>query len=167
MWKPVPGYEDRYLVSDEGEVFSLFYEKMLKQANKRGYMQVALSRDNHMQYVGVHRLVAMAFLDPDAERIFVNHKDGNKHNNRVENLEWCTPSENTRHSIDVLGQRKRAVYQKDKDGNVLGEYPSIKEAAEAVGAKAEHVWRCVKGIRKKTCGFYWEYVNPDERERSS
>jgi hypothetical protein len=108
-WKAVPGYEGSYEVSDQGNVRSLdrtdsrgrkwkgIPRKPYETDNK--YMGVFLSNGHSTHYL-VHRLVAAAFLGPRPEGLEVNHKDGNKHNNRPENLEYVTPSENKKHAFD-------------------------------------------------------------------
>ena len=88
-WLPVPGYEGLYEVSDHGKVRSR--KKVLKEHPMRnGYYNVSLFKDGKYKAYGIHRLVALAFI-PNREHLpQVNHKDGNKKNNAVENLEWCT-----------------------------------------------------------------------------
>ena len=116
MWKPVIGYEGLYEVSDSGQVKSLpkmcgrskRSEKELKTfINSFGYFKVNLFKNSHGKQHSVHRLVAEAFLPNPNHLPEVNHKDGNKFNNRVENLEWCTHSENAKHAIQVLNRKSR------------------------------------------------------------
>lgn len=112
-WKPVKGFEIQYSVSDTGLVKSnareslqghLMHEKMMKPAvDKSGYVMVNLRSGALMKRVKVHRLVAETFLPSVDGKRFVNHIDGNKSNNKVENLEWTTASENMHHSANVLG----------------------------------------------------------------
>lgn len=116
VFKPVVGYEELFLISDKGNLFSLRSKRLLKQTiSKTGYY-------THLTRIGgrcgkcvqlkIHRLVAEAFLEVPHSlfvytegtfygKIPVNHKDGNKLNNCVENLEWCTYKENTRHALDA------------------------------------------------------------------
>jgi hypothetical protein len=99
-WRPVPGYERGYEVSSLGEVRSLLRGcRLLKPAtNRYGYKQVVLYKDKKPKGHSVHRLVAAAFV-PNPEKLpWVNHRNGVKHDNKVENLEWCTRSENARHA---------------------------------------------------------------------
>lgn len=112
QWKPVPGYEGIYEISDMGRLRSLERDvvksdvvqhrrlRMKKQwPNDDGYMCVKLSRDGHNDNVGVHRLVAAAFI-PNPQRLpEVNHKDGDRVNNRVDNLEWVTHAGNVADAI--------------------------------------------------------------------
>jgi hypothetical protein len=109
IWRNVPGYPN-YQVSRDGQVRSLTRHKPLAQAeNKRGYHLVNLYRDGRPKNFLVHRLVAAAFLAVIPEGWEVNHKDGNKHNNHLENLEIVTPEQNRlhakRHGLIRRGER--------------------------------------------------------------
>lgn len=99
MWKPIDEYE-KYEVSDDGYIRNKRSGKILKnRPDKDGYSRVELYSDNLKAHSKkVHRLVAEAFLGIDSERDQINHINGIKSDNRVENLEWCTRSENTRHA---------------------------------------------------------------------
>jgi hypothetical protein len=117
IWKPVVGYEGFYEVSDEGQLRSVDryvkYPKggmMLRRGrpmklntNRHGYVDVKLGKDGVEKSHLVHRLVAQAFLDNAEDKPQVNHKNGNKGDNRLENLEWSSLSENRLHAFRVLG----------------------------------------------------------------
>lgn len=110
-WRWVVGYEGLYMVSDLGNVMSMKDERgstpmtILKQgACNSGYLHVTLHKDGHGKTVMVHRLVATAFLPNPDNKTQVNHKDGNRKNNHLSNLEWVTCSENILHSFRVLGR---------------------------------------------------------------
>ena len=105
-WKTIPGYP--YKASASGRIFSIRSGKILKQRyERRGYKRVNFSVDGFHETKLVHLLVAEAFLGPkENDKVQVNHIDGNKDNCAVENLEYCTPSENTVHAFD-LGLRAR------------------------------------------------------------
>lgn len=118
IWHPCAGFETHYEVSNIGNVRSLeryannghnngvrkLPSKMLKPAlGKSGYLLVSFCVDNVKSNHNVHRLVARAFIENEANKPQVNHKDGNKLNNGVDNLEWVTASENGLHSYRVLG----------------------------------------------------------------
>ncbi len=103
-WLAVSGYEGRYAVSDQGNVMSMNFAKsglpgLLKFNINRGYRTVELQTGSVKKRFTVHRLVAAAFIGPRPEGQHINHKDGNKANNALSNLEYCTPSENQKHSF--------------------------------------------------------------------
>jgi len=119
--KPVINYP-KYLISNDGCVFSLDYNhtkktKALKPQNSHGYKRVALCKNGTSKLTLIHRLVLIHFLRQPALNEVANHKDGNKENNCIENLEWVTPLENTRHAhknslILFASKKKREAARK-------------------------------------------------------
>jgi hypothetical protein len=114
IWKDINGYEGYYQISNKGNVRSVdrfdgVHDRagtVIKQSLKpNGYLQVGLRKHNQRKWVGVHRLVAIHFIDNPENKPQVNHIDGNKQNNTVENLEWVTQEENQQHAIRT-GLRK-------------------------------------------------------------
>ena len=104
VWKDIPGYEGIYQASNTGKIKSLSRkyhpkDKLLTPYNRSGYLCVGL----YKKYQFVHRLVAETFIPNPENKPTVNHKDGDRYNNYVENLEWATYSENIKHSYSVLG----------------------------------------------------------------
>jgi len=105
-WKDIIGYENLYKVSSLGNVVSLNYNnsnqsKLLVGGFSNGYRQVGLNGINKTKRVKVHRLVALAFIENPDKKPFVNHKNGIKTDNSVENLEWCTSMENYIHAYST------------------------------------------------------------------
>ena len=113
IWKDIEGYEGLYQVSNLGNILSnnLYAHKKPKlkklQKHNSGYVSVSLSKDGHDKSYLVHRLVAQAFLENPNGYDFVNHKDENKRNNNVENLEWCTKSYNSTYYLNMKPERKK------------------------------------------------------------
>ena len=112
IWRDVPGYEGLYMVSNMGNVLSLGGRKgseplkVLRQSlMTSGYKMVVLRKDGISKNVSVHRMVALAFIPNPSNKAEVNHKDGNKLNNTVPNLEWVSKSENALHAYRVLGKK--------------------------------------------------------------
>lgn len=117
MWKPIPKYKGLYEVSDFGEVraFKRSGSKGMSLAihPSKGYLQVWLSKDNKVKKFSVHRLVAMTFIENPKRKPQVNHKDGDKTNNKVSNLEWVTRAEQEAHKRNVLGKDDKG----ERNGN--------------------------------------------------
>lgn len=188
-WKDVKGYEGIYQVSNLGNIRSLeritIFEsenqhkkykanrhikcKMKKPTvNKCGYYQTVLYKNGKKRNVLVHRLVAEAFLPNLNNKPTINHIDGNKLNNKLDNLEWATYPEQLIHVNSVLGKKsiiskqcreKRAEQLRKKvkrsDGKI---YNSIREASKDSNVHSGNIVRCCKGILNKTGGYSWEYV---------
>lgn len=118
-FKPIPGFEDKYLISKDGDVWSLISNKLLKPAEhtKDRYLQVSLNiSPNVNRTYKVHRLVAMAYLPNPNNLPEVNHIDFNRINNYVDNLEWMNHSDNIKHTRDAGGydciyNQTRKAYQ--------------------------------------------------------
>ena len=101
-WKDDVDYPEYYLVSDDGQIYSKRRKKLLSQQRcKKGYMKISTSLNTVKIHEKVHRMVAKSFIPNPDNKPFINHKDGNKANNHVSNLEWCTSSENIRHAYDT------------------------------------------------------------------
>lgn len=153
-WNRVKGY-DCYFISDSGDVFSSNKNDFLKQFKDRdGYSRVSLKDKQAV----VHRLVAEAFIPNPENKSQVNHKNGIKTDNRVENLEWTTPKENTRHSIDVLKKRTKSI--KCIEMGVV--FDSFIEAAKWAKIPVSRLSDVVRGRQKCAGGFSWVEIKKGE-----
>lgn len=117
IWKDIEGYEGKYQISNFGRVKSLNYkrancQKVLKECvGSKGYLSACLCKNGIAKYYLIHRLVAKSFLDNPKKYPEINHLDGNKQNNKVNNLEWCTRKQNVEHSIK--NKLRKSKYGKD------------------------------------------------------
>ena len=166
IWKPIPGYENDYEVSNLGNVKTLKYNKqhLLKPSTlKRGYQVVALYKNSKRKWFLIHRIVWIAFNGPIPKEYEINHKDENKLNNSLHNLELITPSENVNYGTRnerVRQKLNKRVQMLDNNGNIIKTFCSIKEASEYLGKKyCTHIGQCCQGKLKKACGYVWKYVD--------
>ena len=179
MWKAIKDYEGFYEVSDDGEVRSVDRDTLrsdgvvyhhkgrkLKQTvcvgrgtddSREGYAVVNLRKPGSANVVLVHRLVAIAFIPNPNGLPTVNHKDGNKLNNSIANLEWASYSENNTHAITNQLRRPRGneIIQYDKCGNFLSEYISACDAARNTGVSRESISLCLNHYTHSAGGFIW------------
>lgn len=175
VWKDIQGYENKYQVSNYGRIKSLsrrifngtgYYiskEKILKgHVITNGYIQVELQGKPLL----VHRLVAETFIENSYNKPQINHIDGDKTNNRVENLEWCTNSENQIHAYknglnihsSRSGKPKKKVCQINLEtGKIINIFNSIAEAKKSLGASKENISQVCMGKRNKCLGYGWKY----------
>lgn len=186
IWKDIEGYEGLYQVSNIGRVKRVRSGRIRTQKIvKNGYCQVNLSKNNQVNFYLVHRLVANAFIPNPNKLPQVNHKDENKTNNYVENLEWCTQSYNnlwgtgterqnySRHKNDPQGLSwKRALKTRDKNnnvnsskrvcqyslvGNLIAIFNSISETSRKLGISVADISNCCNGKRKTAKGYKFVY----------
>lgn len=164
-WKTIKGFED-YMVSNLGNVKSYRGRSngLILSPNKSDeYLSVVLRGDDGSKKIGVHRLVATAFIPNPDNLPFINHKNGRPSDNRVENLEWCTPSQNTRHYYDVLMEgkllRDQPVVQYTKTGRHIQDWDSVIEASVWTGIGIDDIIHSCKRRqkRKTTRGFLWRF----------
>lgn len=170
VWKDVKGYEGLYQVSNLGRVRSLarknlqghtIKERVLVNAPfSHGYLVVSLCKNGKKKTALVHRLVAKAFIPNHENLPQINHKDEDKTNNRVENLEWCTILYNNTYN----GRNKRIGKKHEKPIYVITEsghrycFGSARKACELFGLSSSAVSNCLLGKRKHHCGFTFKFA---------
>lgn len=171
IWKDVVGYEGYYQVSNLGRVKSLSRhcivgwadfmskEKILKQSvNNGGYKYVWLHKDGYKKIFKIHRLVAIAFLENPHNYRCINHKDENRQNNVVDNLEWCNHSYNNSYGSRGDKFRKavgKVVLQYTLDGEFVKEWICMREAQRGTGIRG--IDMVCNGKRKTAGGYIWKY----------
>lgn len=162
-WREVPGYEGLYEVSDLGRIRR--NGKILKPFKDRyGYFQVSLCKNGIMRTFTIHRLVAYAFINNPNNYPEINHKDEDKTNNAVYNLEWCTHdynmnygTRNARAAERISEKLSKPILQFDRDGNFIREWPSAKKVNEETGIDNSHISKCCLGGRNTAGGFVWRF----------
>lgn len=167
MWKVIENASN-YEVSDDGEVRNRTTKHVLKgRPTKTGYLQVSIRYDEKKNFINryIHRLVAEAYLldTHTTERNYVNHKDGNKSNNSVNNLEWVTCSENEQHAHDtklITKTSNRHIGMFDKDGNLIQDFNSVVEAFQQLGKPSRvNIDNVLQGKQKTAYGYIWKYLD--------
>ena len=176
IWKDIEGYEGRYQVSNLGRVRSL--DRMTECNNGRkffvagrvmkmwqrkdGYMSVVFWTNNKPYTFLIHRLVAEAFISNPDNLPMINHKDEDKTNNHVDNLEWCTNQYNlTYKNVQYRSKatRRKAVIQMTLDDKFVAEYESTHDAARKTGFHQGNIAGACRGQRNllNVYGFHWKY----------
>lgn len=152
QWITIPNHPD-YKISNLGTVksFKRKEEVILKpMKDNKGYLRVDLDNKTYK----VHRLVASCFLDNPNDLPQVNHKDENKENNCVTNLEWCDNKYNANY-----GSRVIPIIQYDLEDNFIKEWKCMKQAGLTLNISVSHICNCCKGKRKSAGGYRWQYKN--------
>ena len=183
IWKDVKGYEGKYQVSNMGRVWSAYKQRYLRgKTNKNGYQELTLTALNGKhKSERTHRLVALAFLDKPEGCNVVNHINGCRTDNRVENLEWTTVQGNTKHGYD-FGYVKEAQLKATeaakkvitytitvyKDNEYIGTFYGKEVAAKALDISAKTIYNCIHENRKTREGYSFEIqkgVRPDANDK--
>ena len=176
IWKDIPNYEGLYQASNLGRIksFPRRYSRnkteiiMKQRFNHKGYLQLSLCKNGKLSNKMVHRLVAETFIPNPNSLPQVNHIDGVKKNNNVDNLEWCDNSYNQIHA-NKMGLNKhrlervkevcqKPIAQYDMSGRFITAYPSLIEAAESTGISNKSISLCALNKTKQSGGYKWQYI---------
>lgn len=172
-WVDIKGYLGIYKVSNNGYVINTVSNRILTRNNINGYAAVTLCLNGKNKIHTIHRLVAIHFIDNPNSKPQVNHKDGYRLNNNVENLEWCTASENAKHAYSIglskpnksnIGNfngdsfNSRSVLCKNKNGDIIFHFECIRQAAKNLKISESAISNNLNGLCKTSGGFIWEYV---------
>jgi len=185
IWKDIPEFKGFYQASNIGRIKTVarvvpfgsqiryIKEKILKQRIRFGYFECNLSVNGKLYIRKSHRLVAFAFIPNPNKKLFINHKNGIKHDNYVDNLEWCTKSENMKHayktglaksSKPMLGRtgyknhNSKEVAQYNTNGKLLKKFGSAKQASILLNINYQGICDCCNDRLKTSGGFIWEYT---------
>ena len=163
MWLPIPNYEDNYEVNSSGEIRRAKNGNILKgYIGKDGYRRVGLTVNSKTKSFLIHRLVAEAFIPNPNGYPCINHKDEDKTNNHVNNLEWCNYEYNlnygTRNSR-ANNSRKKAILQFSKTGEFIKAWDSGTDVYLQMGIDKGHISDCCNNKRKTAGGYRWQYKN--------
>lgn len=171
VWKDIDGFDDKYQVSNLGQIRSTYSGKkhrtiVLKpMVQKNGYLYVVLWKDGKKKNKLIHRLVALAFVDNPNNYPEVNHKDENKENNTVDNLEWCEHKTNINYGTckQKISESKinhprhsKPTYQYTKTGELVQVWPSAAEIERQLGYCAHVIGACRSGKIKSAYGYVWQ-----------
>lgn len=161
MFVPIKGYEDRYLVSSKGRIYSLTRQIMLKPVIERNYYRVQLFNGEKFKHIFIHRLVAENLIPNKSNHPEVNHKDENKLNNCVDNLEWCTRKYNVNYGTAIhrsLNKRGKKIYQYSKDEKLVNQYESLMDAERITNIPNGNISACCRGSRNTAGGYIWKHI---------
>lgn len=162
-WRDVKGYEGLYQISSLGRLRQIKFNHYLSPFISRGYFRYIMSKEGKKQKQLAHRLVAEAFLPNPLNLPQINHKDENKLNNDVSNLEWCTAQYNSTYGTRlqrISAIKSQKVMMLDAVTNeCIASFKSATEAATLLGLHQGHISQVCLGDRRTTGGYKWRYAD--------
>ena len=163
IWRTIKGYEGQYQVSDQGRVRSLKFgeERILKPVRMpNGYLKVNLCKNGEKKTYRVHSLVAQTFIPNPDNLPQVNHKDEDKENNSVQNLEWCDQKYNINYGTRTQRQAEKLskpILQYTKSGEFVREWKSTHDVERNLGYFHNYISSCCNGRYKSSYNFIWKF----------
>lgn len=154
-WRNIGGY-DGYKISNYGRVMNAL--GFILKTHYSTYEMIKLIKKGVSKNFCVHRLVAKEFIPNTHNKPFVNHIDANKHNNHINNLEWCTQKENIDHAVKIGNVKTKAICQYDLDGNLINIFNSCNEACRKLNFKRISIYYALIGKIKNVYGYKWKYL---------
>jgi len=177
VWKDINGYKGLYQISNKARIRSidryvnnikgraLRKGKVLKQSiHINGYYKITLSKCSKLKTYRLHRLVALHFIPTSSTKLVVNHKDGNKLNNSLSNLEWCTRSEDSQHALRLglqtsgkTDKRSKSVSRFKLDGTFIDSFDSINLASKLTKIAAGNISSCCNNLSSHAKQYIWKF----------
>ena len=176
IWEDIKGYEGLYQISNLGNIKSnyiwtgrmyIYKPHLIKPTiAKNGYYRVSLCKEGKTKYRNLHKLIAETFISNPEGYKYINHIDGDKLNNNLKNLEWCTQSHNTKEAFRIGlhkkyfgadNKRSKKIIQYDLHGNFIKEWDYMTKITEELGFDYTNISKCCSGVYKKSHGYIWKY----------